>query len=101
MATDQRSDAFQLFRQEQAPLLFDLALRHSGDHVTASACVDAVFSELSGHWSDIDDPLRFIRRAAVLFVCRAHRRALRHVVRRRRAPGTRAVDRWSARTAVV
>jgi hypothetical protein len=101
MATDQRSDTFQMFRQEQAPLLFDLALRHSGDHVTASACVDAVFSELSGHWSDIDDPLRFIRRAAVLFVCSARRRARRHAVRRRRTPVARTVDRWSAQAATA
>jgi hypothetical protein len=101
MATDQRSDAFQMFRREHAPLLFDLALRHSGDHVTASACVDAVFTELSGHWSDIEDPLRFIRRAAVLFVCGARRRAQRHAVRRRRAPSARRADRWSTQAAVV
>lgn len=89
MPTDQRSDAFQRFHREHAAAVFDLALRHSGDHTTAVACVDAVFAQLAGHWSTIGDPLRFIRRAAVLFVCGTHRRGRRPArhcdpVRRRR-----------------
>ena len=49
MVTEQLSDAFDTFHREHAPAVFDLALRHGGDHTTAVACVDAVFAELSEH----------------------------------------------------
>jgi hypothetical protein len=88
MAATQLSDAFDTFYREQAPVVFDLALRHGGDHTTAIACVDAVFAELSGHWGTISDPMRFARRAAVLFVCGSRRR-VGHAMRLCR-PGPRS-----------
>lgn len=65
----QRSDSFDAFYREHAPAVFDLALRHGGDHTIAIDCVDAVFAALAGRWRQTSDPLRFCRRAAVLFVC--------------------------------
>ena len=88
MVTEQLSDGFDSFYREHAPAVFDLALRHGGDHTTAVACVDAVFAELSEHWGQIGDPLRFVRRAAVLFVCGARRR-VGHAMRLCR-PGPRS-----------
>lgn len=82
MTTDPRTISFEAFYRAQAPAVFELALRHAGDHRIATACVTAVFDELRGHWSRISDPLRFCRRAAVLFVCGS-----------RRGRGVRAHDR--------
>ena len=78
--TSQRSDSFDAFYSEHAPALFDLALRHGGDHTVAIDCVDTVFAALASRWLQISDPVRFCRRAAVLFVCgsRRHRRRPRH-----------------------
>lgn len=69
------SSDFAAFYRAQAPAVFDLALRHGGDHAVAADCVDAVFSELAGHWRRVSDPVRFSRRAAVLFLCGSRRRA--------------------------
>lgn len=73
MTTDPRTISFDAFYRAQAPAVFELALRHAGDHRLATACVAAVFDELRGHWNRISDPLRFCRRAAVLFVCGSRR----------------------------
>ncbi|MBW3605184.1 MAG: hypothetical protein KY460_09800 [Actinobacteria bacterium] len=67
--TTARSDGFERFYREHAAAVFDLALRHGGDHTVAVDCVDAVFAELATRWRQVSDPLRFCRRAAVLFVC--------------------------------
>ena len=74
MTTDPRTLEFDAFYRAQAPAVFELALRHAGDHHVATECVAAVFHELRGHWNRISDPLRFCRRAAVLFVCRSRGR---------------------------
>jgi hypothetical protein len=86
----QRSDSFDAFYSEHAPALFDLALRHGGDHTIAIDCVDTVFAALASRWLQISDPVRFCRRAAVLFVCgsRRHRRR----PRRRCRPDVRLGD---------
>ncbi len=75
--TEQRSDSFDAFYRAQAPAVFDLALRHGGDHTIAVDCVDAVFAELAARWQQVTDPDRFSRRAAVLFVCGIRRRHVR------------------------
>ncbi len=72
-----RSDSFDAFYREQAPAVFDLALRHGGDHAIAVDCVDAVFAELAARWRRVSDPVRFSRRAAVLFVCGTRHRSVR------------------------
>lgn len=78
----QRSDSFDAFYREHAPAVFDLALRHGGDHTIAIDCVDAVFAALASRWRQTSDPVRFCRRAAVLFVCGSRR----HRYRPRRCP---------------
>lgn len=69
---------FDGFRERHAAAVFALALRHSGDDATARECVDVVFAQLADHWFYVRDPLRFTRRAAVLFVCHGRRRTGQH-----------------------
>lgn len=101
MVTEQLSDAFDSFYRQQAPAVFDLALRHGGDQATAVACVDAVFGELSGRWGQISDPVRFSRRAAVLFVCGSRRRIDLAVRSCRPGPRRRTARRPEVRVAVA
>ncbi|HSK97636.1 MAG TPA: hypothetical protein VK891_13535 [Euzebyales bacterium] len=74
MQTEHADHGFEVFYREQAPAVFDVALRHSGDQDMAAKCVDAVFGQLSDHWMRVRDPIRFSRRAAVLYVRGSHRR---------------------------
>lgn len=83
---EQGDDSFAAFYREQAPAVFDLALRHARDREVAADCVDAVFTELADHWRRVSDPVRFSRRAAVLFVCGRRRRDGRVPARCRPVP---------------
>jgi hypothetical protein len=75
MSSQQVADDFQTFYREQAPAVFDLAVRHGRGHEVARDCVDAVFTELAGNWRRVSDPVRFSRRAAVLFLRAPRRRS--------------------------
>jgi hypothetical protein len=77
MQTEHVDSGFAVFYREQAPAVFDLALRHGGDHEMATECVNEVFGQLSDHWMRVRDPVRFSRRAAVLYVRGLHRRGAR------------------------
>jgi hypothetical protein len=77
MQTEHVDSGFDVFYREQAPAVFDLALRHGGDQEMAAECVNAVFGQLSDHWMRVRDPIRFSRRAAVLYVRGSHRRGTR------------------------
>ncbi|HSK92075.1 MAG TPA: hypothetical protein VK875_12265 [Euzebyales bacterium] len=81
MQTGHADDGFADFYQQQAPAVFDVALRHGGDREVAAECVHAVFGQLSEHWLRVRDPIRFSRRAAVLYVRGSHRRGARRSVR--------------------
>jgi hypothetical protein len=48
----------------------------------AADCVDMVFAQLADHWRRVRDPVRFIRRTAVLFICDSRRRGGRVLARR-------------------
>jgi hypothetical protein len=74
MQTEQVDSGFAAFYRDQAPAVFDLALRHGGDQTIAAECVDTVFRGLEDHWLRVRDPIRFSRRAAVLYVRGSHRR---------------------------
>lgn len=74
MQTEHADGGFDAFYRAQAPAVFDLALRHGGDREIAAECVQKVFGQLSDHWVRVADPLRFSRRAAVLYVRGSHRR---------------------------
>lgn len=74
MQTEQADGGFTVFYREQAAAVFDLALRHCGDRAVATDCVNAVFGQLSDHWMRVRDPVRFSRRAAVLYVRGSRRR---------------------------
>ena len=77
--TEHVDRAFAAFDREQAPAVFALALRHSGDSAMARSCVNTVFGQLSDHWGRVRDPVRFSRRAAVLYVHGSHRRGTRRL----------------------
>jgi len=82
MQSEHVDSGFAVFYREQAAAVFDLALRHSGDQKMATECVDAVFGQLSDHWMRVRDPVRFSRRAAVLYVRGSHRRGARRTTPR-------------------
>jgi len=81
MQTENANTGFAAFYREQAPAVFDLALRHGGDQGIAAECVDRVFTQLQDHWLRVSDPVRFSRRAAVLYVRGSHRRGGRRAPR--------------------
>jgi hypothetical protein len=81
MQSEHVDNGFAAFYREQAPAVFNLALRHGGDQDIAAECVDTVFTQLEGHWLHVSDPIRFSRRAAVLYVRGSHRRNGRRAVR--------------------
>lgn len=85
MPSQQVADDFQAFYREQAPAVFDLAVRHGSGQEGARVCVEAVFGELADNWRRVSDPVRFSRRAAVLFL-RAGRRHGSRVLARRCRP---------------
>jgi hypothetical protein len=86
MPSQQVATDFEAFYAEQAPAVYELAVRHGGGREVARDCVEAVFGELAGNWRRVSDPVRFSRRAAVLFVRgTTRRRAPRPVARRCRA----------------
>jgi hypothetical protein len=72
---------FAEFYREQAPAVFDVALRHGGNQNIAAQCVDTVFSQLEGNWLHVRDPIRFSRRAAILYVRGSQRRGWRRPLR--------------------
>ena len=81
MMQTEHDGGFDAFYRAQAPAVFDLALRHGGgDQEIAAECVHAVFRQLSDHWLRVRDPLRFSRRAAVLYVRGSHRRGGRRTL---------------------
>lgn len=82
MPSQQVADDFQAFYREQAPAVFDLAVRHGSGREVARDCVDAVFGELAGNWRRVSDPVRFSRRAAVLFLRGTRRHGGRALARR-------------------
>jgi DNA-directed RNA polymerase specialized sigma24 family protein len=82
MWPEQVDNSFAVFYREQAPAVFDLAMRHGGDQDMAADCVDVVFAQLADHWRRVRDPVRFIRRTAVLFICESRRRGGRPLGRR-------------------
>lgn len=82
MSSQQVADDFQTFYREQAPAVFALAVRHGSGHEVARHCVETVFTELAGNWRRVSDPVRFSRRAAVLFVRGTQRRGTRALMRR-------------------
>ena len=86
MQTEHADGGFAAFYREQAPAVFDVALRHGGDQDIAAECVDTVFRQLEGNWLHVRDPIRFSRRAAVLYVRGSHKRG------GRRAPRCRPVS---------
>jgi hypothetical protein len=81
MQSEHVDSGFAAFYREQAPAVFNLALRHGGDQDIAAECVDTVFTQLEGHWLHVSDPIRFSRRAAVLYVRGSHRRSNRRALR--------------------
>ena len=74
MQTEQTDSGFTAFYRDQASAVFDLALRHCGDRRVAQDCVTTVFAHLCNHWMRVRDPVRFSRRAAVLYVHSSRRR---------------------------
>jgi hypothetical protein len=79
--TEHVDSGFAEFYREQAPAVFDVALRHGGNQDIAAKCVDTVFSQLKGNWLHVSDPIRFSRRAAILYVRGSQRRGGRRPVR--------------------
>jgi hypothetical protein len=86
MPSQQVADDFQAFYAEQAPAVYQLAVRHGGGREVARDCVEAVFAELAGNWRRVSDPVRFSRRAAVLFVRGSTRRRGGRAIARRCRP---------------
>lgn len=74
MQIEQTDSGFAAFYRDQASAVFDLALRHCGDRRVAHDCVTTVFAQLRDHWLRVRDPVRFSRRAAVLYVRGSRRR---------------------------
>jgi hypothetical protein len=98
MSSEHTDDSFAVFYAEQAPAVFALALRHGGSSQVAEHCVDAVFGHLSDHWRSVRDPVRFARRAAVLFVRRTGRPVGHRAVRGHRSLPRREVSSVPSRT---